>query len=89
MAKFDIEANVDKILSEREDCKLFVEAAVDNAVNTIGYRASCFLESLFNFTEKSHNISLNQFAFNPSFSATSVERSSSSFEIPSSCIVTP
>ena len=50
----DIETNIDKILSEREDCKLFVEAAVDNAVNTIGYRASCFLKSLFNFTEKSH-----------------------------------
>lgn len=30
----DIETNVDKILSEREDCKLFVEAAVDNAVKT-------------------------------------------------------
>lgn len=30
----DIETNVDKILSEREDCKLFVETAVDNAVKT-------------------------------------------------------
>ena len=29
-----IETNIDKILSEREDCKLFVEAAVDNAVKT-------------------------------------------------------